>query len=92
MPNKNGWEAIPALFLCWRMVFCGGRREERRMNDIMFDYRFIGKNLTVPTRIVQKFEKEARKDFPYDDMLMEIHVLRAIKSYAREKGEYAIKL
>jgi hypothetical protein len=53
------------------------------MKNLMFDYQTLGKSLDVPTGIVQGFEKEARDEFPLDNMLMEIHVLRAIKSYAK---------
>jgi hypothetical protein len=53
------------------------------MEDLMFDYRSLGENLAVPKEIVKKIENEARDEFPFDNMLMEIHVLRAIKSYAK---------
>jgi hypothetical protein len=49
----------------------------------MFDYQTLGKSLAVPTWVVQEFEQEARDEFLSDNMLMEIHVLRAIKSYAK---------
>ena len=53
------------------------------MENLMFDYRSLGKDLAVPAEIIQKFEKEARNEFPFDNMLMEIHILRAIKAYAK---------
>jgi hypothetical protein len=53
------------------------------MENLMFDYRSFGENLAIPIEVVRKFEKEARIEFPSDNMLMEIHVLRAIKSYAK---------
>ena len=53
------------------------------MENLMFDYRSFGENLAIPPEIVQKFEKEARNEFPFDNMLMEIHILRAIKAYAK---------
>jgi hypothetical protein len=53
------------------------------MEDLIFDYKSLGNDLTVPAEIVEKFEKEARHEFPFDNMLMEIHVLRAIKNYAK---------
>ena len=49
----------------------------------MFDYRSLGEELAVPTEIVQKFEQEAHNVFPFDNMLMEIHILRAVKAYAK---------
>jgi hypothetical protein len=53
------------------------------MEYLMFDYRSLGEELAVPSEIVYKFEQEAHKEFPFDNMLMEIHILRAIKAYAK---------
>jgi len=53
------------------------------MEDLMFDYRSLGEKLAVPSKIVQKIEEEVRNEFPFDNMLMEIHILRAIKAYAK---------
>ena len=54
------------------------------MENIMFDYHSFGKNLAIPNEIVQEYEKEARNEFPFDNMMMEIHVLRAIRPYAKK--------
>ena len=51
------------------------------MENSIFDYRSLGEKLAVPEEIVNKFEKEANEEFPFDNMLMEIHVLRAVKAY-----------
>ena len=53
------------------------------METLMFDYRSVGEELAVPSEIIQRFEQEAQKEFPSDDMLMEIHILRAVKAYAK---------
>ena len=53
------------------------------MENLMFDYKSLGKNLSIPADIIRKFEKEAHNEFPSDNMLMEIHILRAIKAYAK---------
>jgi hypothetical protein len=53
------------------------------MENLMFDYKSLGENLAVPKAVVKKLENEARNEFPFDNMLMEIHVLRAIKYYAK---------
>jgi hypothetical protein len=53
------------------------------MENLIFDYHSLGEELSVPSEIVQQFEQEAHKEFPFDNMLMEIHTLRAIKEYAR---------
>jgi hypothetical protein len=52
------------------------------MENPIFDYRSIGEELAVPLEIIQQFEEEANKEFPFDNMLMEIHTLRAVKAYA----------
>jgi len=52
------------------------------MEKLMFDYRSLGEDLAVPSEIVQRFEREAHCEFPSDKMLMEIHILRAVKTYA----------
>jgi len=53
------------------------------MENLVFDYHSLAKKLVVPPEIMQKFEEEAHNEFPWDAMLMEIHVLRALKAYAR---------
>jgi len=53
------------------------------MENLIFDYRSLSEKLSVPSEIVQQFEQEAHKEFPFDSMLMEIHILRAVKEYAR---------
>ena len=57
------------------------------MENLMFDYRSFGENLAIPAEIVQKFEKEAHNEFPFDNMLMEIHILRAIKAYSKRYAQ-----
>ena len=53
------------------------------MANLIFDYFILGEKLSIPIEIVQKFEKEAHNEFPFDRMLMEIHILRALKAYSR---------
>ena len=53
------------------------------MENLMFDYQSLGKELAVPAEIVQQFEQEARNEFFSDNMLMELHILRAVKAYAK---------
>jgi hypothetical protein len=54
------------------------------MENLMFDYMSLGEELAVPAGIIQQFEEEAYKEFPFDNMLMEIHTLRAVKAYANK--------
>jgi len=53
------------------------------MENLLFDYRSLGEELSVPPEIIQQFEQEAHREFPFDNMLMEIHILRAVKEYAK---------
>ena len=57
------------------------------MESIMFDYRSLGEKLAISPEIVHKIEEEARNEFPFDNMLMEIHALRAIKAYAKATSQ-----
>jgi hypothetical protein len=56
------------------------------MNNSIFDYKFIGKNRNVPQAVLDRFEHEAAQEFPFDKMLMEIHILRAINHYTRTQN------
>jgi hypothetical protein len=60
--------------------------KEQIMDDCIFDYKLTGKNRRVPQAILDRFENEAAKEFPFDKMLMEIHVLRAINNYAKTQN------
>ncbi len=59
------------------------------MEKLMFDYRSLGEDLAVPSEVVRQFEREASSEFPSDNMLMEIHILRAVKTYAAAKKRAA---
>lgn len=41
--------------------------------------------MQIPTSILRKIEKEIKAEFPKDEMMYELHVLRAIKSKYWEK-------
>jgi len=53
------------------------------MDSLIFDYYSYGQNLDIPIEVIQKYEKEAQAEFPFDKMMMEINVIRAIRSYAK---------
>jgi len=59
------------------------------MDNLMFDYWSLGEELAVPHEVIQQFEQEAHNEFPLDNMLMEIHVLRAVKAYAKSEKQMA---
>lgn len=45
-----------------------------------FDYRQVARKMKVPDTVLKKIEREVKKEFPYDKMMYELHVLRAVKS------------
>jgi hypothetical protein len=52
------------------------------MKNMVFDYINAKKEMNVPEDVLLTLEKEARGEFPNDDMMMELHVLRALHAYA----------
>ena len=56
---------------------------------IIFNYQSVADTFGIPDNIVQKIVKEVRKEIPNDNMIMELHILRALKSYAN-KHKFAI--
>jgi len=78
----QGWVAL-IFKLKYQMSYIILYKRGNIMEDSIFDYRSLGMKMAVPEEIVKNFEKEALNEFPFDNMLMEIHVLRAVKAYAK---------
>jgi len=55
------------------------------MSKPLFDYESASSSLRIPTDVMRELEGQARMEFPNDAMLMEIHVIRALKAYANER-------
>jgi hypothetical protein len=53
-----------------------------KSEQLVFDYKSAAKDMKIPYNVVLDMEKEVRYEFPEDPMLMELHILRAIRSYA----------
>ena len=47
----------------------------------IFDYSSMAMEFNISESIVRKIEKEVKKEIPNDSMIMELHVLRALKAY-----------
>jgi len=60
------------------------------MDNMIFDYRSLGEEMDIPAEIVQLFEKEAYDEFPNDNMLMEIHIMRAVKAYVKSSSRITV--
>jgi hypothetical protein len=55
------------------------------MGTALFDYHAASVRLHIPGAIVHQYEKEAKKEFPFDPMMAELHILRALNSYSRSQ-------
>ena len=52
--------------------------------DVIFNYQSVADKFKIPADIVENIVNEIREEIPNDDMIMELHVLRALKSYANK--------
>ena len=52
--------------------------------DTIFDYSSIAKEFKISEKVVKKIEREVKREIPNDNMIMELHVLRALKAYANK--------
>jgi len=50
--------------------------------DTIFNYQSVADKFEIPDNIVKRIVKEVREEIPNDNMIMELHILRALKSYA----------
>jgi len=57
--------------------------------DTIFDYQSFAEKFLIPDNIVKKIVKEIREEIPNDNMIMELHILRALKSYVN-KHKFAV--
>jgi len=53
--------------------------------DIIFNYQSVAEKFGIPDNIVKKIVKEIKKEIPDDNMIMELHILRALKYYANKQ-------
>jgi hypothetical protein len=51
-----------------------------------FETRKKALELGINSHICNKIEKEVKKEFPNDDMMYELHLLRALINYSEKKG------
>ena len=55
----------------------------------VFNYQSVADKFDIPDNIVKKIVKETSEEIPNDNMIMELHILRALKSYVN-KHKFAI--
>ena len=53
--------------------------------DIIFNYQSVAEKFGIPDNVVKKIVKEIKKEIPNDNMIMELHILRALKYYANKQ-------
>ena len=51
------------------------------MSDDIFNYRQAAKRENIPQGVFSQIVAEAKAEFPFDEMLQELHIIRAINSY-----------
>jgi len=59
------------------------------MVSIVFDFNEIAEKADIPQDILTKIIFEAQNEFPLDDMLKELHIVRAINAYTRKMEKLA---
>jgi len=51
------------------------------MSKIIFDYQETAIRKNVPEDVLSNIVDEAQKEFPLDEMMKELHIIRAINAY-----------
>ena len=59
------------------------------MQDTVFDYFETAKREGISQDILDSILKDATIEFPDDDMMRELHIVRAIKFYSKKKEQVA---
>ena len=52
------------------------------MKGIVFDYYEAALRENIPHDVLEKIIKESQMEFQFDDMMRELHIIRAINSYS----------
>lgn len=55
-------------------------------DTLYFEYRNLAERLELADDEVNSIVAEARQEFPDDDMLAELHIIRALRAAAAGKG------
>ena len=53
--------------------------------NIIFNYQSVADKFGIPDNVVKEIVKEIKKEIPNDNMIMELHILRALKYYANKQ-------
>jgi hypothetical protein len=58
---------------------------------MFFDTEKKAKELNITPEIYQKLKKEIEKEFPNDEMMSELHLLRALMEYSGKNHKMKMK-
>jgi hypothetical protein len=47
----------------------------------MFDYQKFAQKYKIDEEVLHNIEEETRREFAPDEMMIELHILRALRSY-----------
>lgn len=53
--------------------------------SVVFDIKEKARELGISEDTYKKLEKEVREEFPNDEMMFELHLIRVLKSHSRKK-------
>jgi len=59
------------------------------MNESIFDYNQAAINENVPQDVLMQIVNEAQAEFPFDEMMRELHIIRAINFYSMKAKKAA---
>jgi hypothetical protein len=59
------------------------------MSDMIFDYDRAAVAAKIPQDVLSKLVEEVRQDFPWDEMMMKLHLIRAINAYSANANKVA---
>jgi hypothetical protein len=52
------------------------------MDETIFDYNEAAIRENIPQAVLEQIVRESQLEFPFDDMMRELHIIRAINSYS----------
>jgi len=59
------------------------------MSNAIFNYQKAAERAEIPQDLFERIKQEAQAEFPFDDMMKELHIVRAINAYVSESKRAA---
>ena len=54
---------------------------------MVFDTEKKARELGITPEVYQELKEEVKNEFPHDEMMVELHLLRVLMEYSRRKSE-----